>query len=219
MRVRFICPIGAAAVVLVATVFAICGVQAHAEDQAENSRGGRLLQQLKSRQRPGESPSTAVPQKNQQRRGEELEIAGLRVNVWRPAEPTTSDSTHTKQLAPLVVFSHGFHGISTQSTFLVQALAEDGYLVVAPNHKDALRGGNKGEFSLRPEVGFAKADDWTEETYRDRAEDIKALLTGLKDDEKWASKIDWNKVALASTSTSSPISPPARGGPAAARSG
>ena len=36
-----------------------------------------------------------------------------------------------------LVFSHGFHGCATQSTFLMQAFADAGYIVFAPNHRDA----------------------------------------------------------------------------------
>jgi predicted dienelactone hydrolase len=79
----------------------------------------------------------------------------------------------------------------------MQALADDGYLVVAPNHKDALGGGDKSEFAFRPEVGFGKPEDWTDDTYRDRAADIKAIFKALKDNPQWAGKIDWDEVALA----------------------
>src|SRR5262245_45916714 len=52
---------------------------------------------------------------------ESVSIAGLRASVWRP---------RTRGRAPLVIFSHGFHGSSLQSTFLMTALAADGYLVI-----------------------------------------------------------------------------------------
>lgn len=55
-------------------------------------------------------------------------INGVTVALWRPSGP----GRH-----PLVVFSHGFNGCNTQSTFLTEALAANGYFVVAPNHADA----------------------------------------------------------------------------------
>jgi len=58
-----------------------------------------------------------------QDKDEEIEIAGLRVSVWQPSREATVP-------VPLVIFSHGFHGTSTQSTFLMKALADNGYLVV-----------------------------------------------------------------------------------------
>src|SRR5580704_10775458 len=47
---------------------------------------------------------------------ERLSIAGLEVMVWKP------DETAPPAL-PIVVFSHGFHGCTTQSRFLMIALA------------------------------------------------------------------------------------------------
>ena len=117
---------------------------------------------------------------------ERVEIAGLKVSVWRPA----SDS---KGPAPLVIFSHGFHGSSTQSTFLMKALTAAGYLVVAPNHKDAMGGGS----AAQPEVGFEKPGAWSDKTYKDRADDIASLIQAMKKDPAWAGAVDWSKVALA----------------------
>jgi hypothetical protein len=61
---------------------------------------------------------------------ERLSIAGLDVMVWEPDETTPT-------ALPVVVFSHDFHGCATQSRFLMTTLASAGYLVVAPNHRDA----------------------------------------------------------------------------------
>jgi len=174
----------------VALVVAIaCASMVRAEDP-EPPAGGRLLERLRKRQADTKSQLGAAEAKSPKHPGEEMAIAGLRVNVWRPAG-------EVRGAALLVIFSHGFHGGSTQSTFLMKTLADDGYLVVAPNHKDALHSGDRSEFSFLPEVGFGKPDDWTVETYRDRATDIQALFEALKDDQKWAGKIDWDKVALA----------------------
>jgi predicted dienelactone hydrolase len=117
---------------------------------------------------------------------ETTQIAGLRVSIWRPA------AAHGR--APLVIFSHGFHGTSTQSTFLMKALAADGYLVVAPNHKDAIGGGHLSE---PPEAGFGRPDTWTDRTFRDRADDVRNLIAALKADQQWNAAIDWSRFALA----------------------
>lgn len=131
--------------------------------------GSQIRQRIRSRQ----ASST----------GEAIQIAGLKVSVWRPAG---------RAPAPLVIFSHGFHGSSTQSTFLMKALADHGYLVFAPNHKDAGMGK-----TVKPEAGFGDAAAWSDATYRDRADDIRSLLKALKSDSKWSSLIDWSEVALA----------------------
>jgi predicted dienelactone hydrolase len=118
---------------------------------------------------------------------ETADIAGLRVSIWRPSP---QPGAH----APLVIFSHGFHGTSTQSAFLMRALAAAGYLVIAPNHKDA---GGPGGLRERPEMGFGKPDEWTDATYRDRADDITSLVRALRSDTTWENTIDWSKVAFA----------------------
>jgi len=111
-------------------------------------------------------------------------IAGLDVAVW---EPEINNGP-----APLVIFSHGFCGINVQSIFIMQALAKAGYLVVAPNHRDA-RG---GPGFLKPQVKFRIPEKWSDTTYKDRADDINKLLGELHSDQKWSSQIDWSRVAL-----------------------
>src|SRR5580658_8829925 len=44
--------------------------------------------------------------------GEDIQIGGLKVSLWRPAGAGPF---------PLVIFSHGFHGSSRQSVFLMKA--------------------------------------------------------------------------------------------------
>src|SRR2546423_12494198 len=108
-----------------------------------------------------------------EKKAETREISGIKVSIWRPKDSGK---------APLVIFSHGFHGSSTQSTFLMKALADHGYLVIAPNHKDA-RGGSGA--SMRPETAFENPGAWSDATYKDRAEDITRLLRALKTDPAW----------------------------------
>lgn len=115
-------------------------------------------------------------------------IAGLDVAVWRPALGET---------APLVIFSHGFHGCNTQTSFLMRALARHGYLVIAPNHRDAgcVRGGLIASF--KPRQPFRKPALWTDATFADRRDDVVNLIAGLRTTARWSSMIDWNNVALA----------------------
>lgn len=132
-------------------------------------------------------PAPAQTRATDRRGAETITIANLKVSVWRPV--------NQQGPAPLVIFSHGFHGISTQSTFLMRAMADAGYLVLAPNHKDAL--GNPDAFTRRPEVGFMQADQWKDTTYKDRGDDIRSLIEALKADQKWSAQIDWSRLALA----------------------
>jgi predicted dienelactone hydrolase len=121
---------------------------------------------------------------------EHLSIAGLRVAVWVPAQ--SGDAK-----APVVIFSHGFHGCATQSRFLATALAKAGYLVFAPNHRDATCDGGAATLRDRAEEPFTKADRWSDAVYRDRADDIRRLLAALEADQRWSARADWERVGLA----------------------
>src|ERR1700722_2529994 len=55
-------------------------------------------------------------------------IGTLQVAYWQPAAMVAKQ--------PVLLFSHGFDSCNTQSGFLMQALADDGYWVFAPNHDD-----------------------------------------------------------------------------------
>ena len=120
---------------------------------------------------------------------ERADIAGLDVAIWRPE--------HDNSPAPLVVFSHGFHGINTQSAYLMKAMADAGYFVVAPNHADASKTGLLGSGLSQPELSFAKPREWSDTTYKKRGEDICNLIDALQKDPKWSKQIDFTKMALA----------------------
>lgn len=122
-------------------------------------------------------------------------IAGLTVQVW------SNDSRSTPQ--PVVIFSHGLHGCATQSRFLMEALASTGYIVFAPNHRDASCG-RRREFRrassdrgavARPALG--RPESWTSSSYRDRADDITGLIEALRRDSRFSTRGDWTHIALA----------------------
>jgi predicted dienelactone hydrolase len=119
-----------------------------------------------------------------------LSIAGVAVTEWEGHAPAAGPQ-------PVVIFSHGFHGCATQSRFLMQAFADAGYLVFAPNHRDAVCGGGAGSWFDRPEAPFLNPEKWTDLTYRDRAEDIRKLTQALRGDAAWRGRIDWGRLALA----------------------
>jgi predicted dienelactone hydrolase len=116
----------------------------------------------------------------------QFKLAGRDVALWKPSGPAPETGY------PIIVFSHGFGGCNTQSTFLMEALAHAGYLVLAPNHKDArCRNAQQGEEqwypgkrlrrrrSRRPQQPFRKYEKWTDATYKDRAADIRAVLDAV----------------------------------------
>jgi len=120
---------------------------------------------------------------------QKLNIAGLEVAAWLP----TPDSPGPW---PVVIFSHGFHGCSTQSKFLMQSLADSGYAVFAPNHKDAACQ-NLRQWFNRPEARFGKPDNWSDATYADREHDIENVIDALSKDPVYGHPpYDWNHLAL-----------------------
>lgn len=78
---------------------------------------------------------------------------------------------------PLILFSHGFLGGGKQSIFLTEELARAGYVVAAIDHADAGGGFAQGKLATNPE--FAKFDEWDDQKYLDRREDIVALLDDI----------------------------------------
>jgi pimeloyl-ACP methyl ester carboxylesterase len=146
---------------------------AHDSELFAQARRGRVRELLQRRR-----------QDRDQGNVEKIKVAGLDVAVWRPA---------TSEPAPLIVFSHGFTGCNTQSVFLMQALAKDGDLVVAPNHADAACEGRRG--LTRPEEPFRNAKDWNENTHRNRARDIQSLIDAMRRDRTW--NVNWSQVGLA----------------------
>jgi predicted dienelactone hydrolase len=120
---------------------------------------------------------------------EHLEIARLQVAVWLP-KPGTAGPW------PVLVFSHGFHGCGTQSSFLTSSLADAGYAVFAPDHRDAACADLR-RWADRPEVAFGKPARWTDSSYADRAQDIEHLLDALAAEPRFrAYPLDLNHVGL-----------------------
>lgn len=129
---------------------------------------------------------------------ERTELAGLKVAIWRPAHTSAGKLQNGK--APLILFSHGFHGTSTQSNALMTALSQAGYFVAAPDHADAnlraqlKRGGPA--LAMRPDVSFASPEKWTESTYKNRGDDLNNLLSALQSDDLYRDQIDFDRLAL-----------------------
>lgn len=186
---------------------------------AQGQFGERLRQRIQSRQRNQQGLSRGDVTNMQATSlvtaidASTCKVAGLELAVWQPKASGT---------LPLVIFSHGFHGRNTQSEFLMRALAQAGYLVVAPNHKDALGAhalalhaeenseavslheitGEASEqriepgFSRRSQESFRQPLNWSEATYRNRRDDIAKLFSALRTDSRFEALIDWNRIAL-----------------------
>jgi predicted dienelactone hydrolase len=119
-----------------------------------------------------------------------LQIGGRDVDVWRPRGATSGRQ-------PVIIFSHGFGGCGTQSKFLTEGLAERGYWVFAPNHKDARCGPGRGGAMSRPEAPFGNPEEWTDKNYADRRDDVRAIIKVLRDSAALAARVDLNQLGLA----------------------
>jgi len=117
------------------------------------------------------------------------QIGDLNVSIWLPGPAY-------RPPWPLIVFSHGFHGCSTQSVFLMEALAADGYAVFAPDHRD-FACGDLSLWAGRAQVPFRRPGDWSDKTYADRKDDIENLLAALQASRDFSAKIDWKRIGLA----------------------
>ncbi|HTO57869.1 MAG TPA: dienelactone hydrolase family protein [Pseudomonadales bacterium] len=119
--------------------------------------------------------------------GESVQLGGRAVRVWQPENPAP---------APVLIFSHGFHGCATQSGFLMRAFVDAGYIVFAPNHRDATCNGGSAYWIERPQQPFQKPDAWSDATYRDRADDVAAVIAALGTDERFRGRVDLDRLGL-----------------------
>lgn len=87
-----------------------------------------------------------------------------------------ADSDVANGSHPLILFSHGFLGAGDQTIFLMEAFARKGYVVATLNHADSLF--QKRTKPIEPPK-FADAKSWTDQKFRDRQEDMTALLDHL----------------------------------------
>ena len=90
-------------------------------------------------------------------------IGGVEVEIRRAGDG----------IYPLVIFSHGMGGCPSNNDEIQSRLADAGYIVVAPKHEDCFSG------STTPDVPWADPENWTDQTNRDRRDDIHAVLDAL----------------------------------------
>lgn len=117
---------------------------------------------------------------------ERVTLGGRDVVVWSP--PLSRSGRQ-----PVLIFSHGFGGCAQQSKFLTEALAAHGYWVFAPNHKDARCNGGKSGGG-RPEEPFGNPQRWTDRSFVDRRDDIRAIQEALATSPEFASRVDLGRL-------------------------
>ncbi|MES1258607.1 MAG: alpha/beta fold hydrolase [Acidobacteriota bacterium] len=103
------------------------------------------------------------------------------------------------QRFPLVVFSHGLGGCGTQSVFITEELARGGYVVAAPDHKDATcHADGTGTFAFRAsQRSFFKPETWTSSTYADRRRDMEEAIDRVLNSREFSASVDPNRIGLA----------------------
>jgi len=109
--------------------------------------------------------------------------------VWTP-------DTDAAAPWPVVVFSHGLFQCGNQSRFITEGIAAAGYLVIAPNHADAVCSFNR-EAREEPSSPSASAGAWNDADNGDRARDILAALDALATDADLGPRADLSRVVLA----------------------
>jgi predicted dienelactone hydrolase len=112
----------------------------------------------------------------------------MQAAAWLPQESSAAG-------APVILFSHGFHGCAVQSSFLMEAFSEAGYAVFAVDHADAACG-NPLKWFGTADVPFRYPERWEDSTYAARAMDMERLLDAASRDPRFAS-LDWKHVGLA----------------------
>ncbi|MFC1654699.1 alpha/beta hydrolase family protein [Myxococcota bacterium] len=91
---------------------------------------------------------------------------------------------HSAMPYPLVMFSHGFQGISVQSFTLCEQLASQGFIVAAPNHE-----GNT--------IFDNSSDEEVAQIVRERPVDIVFTLGEMQGHADFASAIDSSRIGIA----------------------
>jgi len=117
---------------------------------------------------------------------EPVTVGGIDAVMW-------SSSQAIVGAQPLVVFSHAMHMCPTQSRYLMRALADAGYLVVAPRHADSNCRLSIPDLSRQ---GFKPSLFWSDDDFRDRADDVRRIVAALPDAVRFRDRVDVSRLAL-----------------------
>jgi predicted dienelactone hydrolase len=125
-------------------------------------------------------------------------VGTTNVGIWYPATAQQKDAaiTYARNVKgravknatanscaqfPLVVFSHGFSGCGTQVVFFTEELARRGYIVAAPDHKDALCSvtGAGTLHQIKTDESFFKPERWSDQSHIDRRDNLRRVITWM----------------------------------------
>jgi predicted dienelactone hydrolase len=138
--------------------------------------------------------------------------SGRKLAVWYPTEAAEQPTTYGRASralegsvardappaactrVPLVLFSHGLGGCALQSLFITEALARHGYVVAAPDHRDAATCGIEGEGlrlgNLRTDHAVTDPRSWTDQSEIGRLQDLRAVIERVRADAMLAKLTD-----------------------------
>jgi predicted dienelactone hydrolase len=120
---------------------------------------------------------------------------GTRGDIARGAPPLVSCGGF-----PLVVFSHGLGGCGIQSVFFTEALARQGYVVVAPDHADASFCSTDGRRPAAPQTmppPLLDPGSWNAGSYLDRRDDVRTVLDAMLRDAAFRDAIAPDRIGIA----------------------
>jgi predicted dienelactone hydrolase len=145
-----------------------------------------------------------------------MQIAGRNVALWYPTAAAPSQYAYSPRFSsalafdappsplcgsrvPLVVFSHGYTGCGLQSVAFTEELARHGYVVAAPDHRDALfcHIATGPAERMQPEPSVFRPQAWTEASFADRRADIAAVIDALLQSPLFGPVIDPQKIGAA----------------------
>ncbi len=140
---------------------------------------------------------------------------GRKVAIWYPAAASEQPMSYTRSnggfmgsvardaapaacpRVPLVLFSHGLGGCALQTLFFTEELARHGYIVAAPDHRDAVCaiGSDDQKFgNMRTDQSFLEPQRWTERSEIDRLHDLRAVIRLVTEDPQLGAAADVQRI-------------------------
>ena len=140
---------------------------------------------------------------------------GRKVAVWYPAAASEQPMAYSRSnggfmgsvakdappaacpRVPLVLFSHGLGGCALQTLFFTEELARHGYVVAAPDHRDAVCaiGSDELKFgNMRTDQSFLEPRRWNDRSEIDRLHDLRAVIRLIANDPQLGTATDVNSI-------------------------
>lgn len=135
-------------------------------------------------------------------------VGGRSIALWYPTTATESTFAYGSKISgsaatnaapatcakfPVIIFSHGYHGCNVASAQFTETMARRGYIVAAPNHRDNTCSTEGGAGT---EVAFTEPEKFTDATYVDRRDDVKATLDWVLTGSEFSAVADASRVGI-----------------------